>query len=163
MRHNSRRRLPSATTGQPVRPLSECSRILAGFVAMAARIGKPFSGERQDQLLRDLEPYPVQAIEWALDAWGRNARVLPALSDLLQLLRAWHADNAAEEKCECSQLHGTGYGIEDIRWLLKRRGQYAERFSISQWEDLFRELDQKRPRGAPQWRKEPEGQQFLRI
>lgn len=160
---NRERRSPRETQQALLRPLEESSKILAAMTAMSNRIGKPFSGERMDQLLHDLEVYPVNAVEWALDSWSRNARVLPALSDLLQLLRTWHAENVAEENCECSHLHGTGYGVEDIRWLMQRRGQFAERFSISQWEELFAELDKKRAGGAPEWRKAPDGQQFLRV
>lgn len=160
---NRERRSPTATQGTLERPLEQCSKILNALVVMATRLGKPMSAERQDQLLHDLEPYPVQAIEWALDSWGRNAKVLPALSDLLQLLRTWHAENVAEENCECGHLHRTGYGVEDIRWLMQRRGQFAERFSISQWEELFVELDKKRAGGSPEWRKTADGQQFLRV
>jgi hypothetical protein len=116
-----------------------------------------------EQLISDLGPYPVQAIEWALDSWGRNAKVLPAFADLLQLLRSWISDSGMAEKCECTHLHGTGYGVEDLLWLMKKRGEHAERFSISQWEALFAELDAKRVGGPPAWRGTPDGQNFLRV
>jgi hypothetical protein len=162
MQDNSQRLLPSATTGQPVRPLHELDRVLAAITAMAARIGRPFSETRMDQLITDLAPYPVQAIEWALDSWGRSAEKLPSLSNILKLLDTWHTDHV-EQKCDCDHLHGTGYGTDDIRWLLHERGKHAKRFSISDWEELFAELDKKRAGGAPKWRETPEGQQFLRI
>ena len=161
MRKNSQKHLPNETQGVLLRPLEESERVLQAMVTMAARIGKPFSEERMQQLHDDLGNYPVAAIEWSLDVHGRNSKVLPALADLLQLLRTWHVASQTEG-CECKHLHGTGYGWEDVKWLLKKRGLHADRFSISQWEELFVELDSKREGGSPNWRKRLEGKQFLR-
>ena len=163
MRSNSRKHSQNETQQVLLRPQEELERVLAALVTMSHRIGKPFSEARMQQLSDDLASYRVAAIEWALDCWSRNSKVLPALADLLQLLRTWQAENIAEENCDCSHLHGTGYGVEDIRWLMRRRGQHAERFSIAQWEELFAELDKKRQGGAPNWRKSPEGKNFLRA
>jgi hypothetical protein len=159
-----KREKPSLNGTQQVllRPQQELDRVLAAMVAMSNRIGKPFSEARMDQLNTDLGGYPVEAIEWSLDSWGRNAKVLPALSDLLQLLRTWHVVSQPEQ-CECRHLHGTGYGLEDLKWLLKQRGLHAERWSIEKWEGLVAELDKKRPGGAPNWRGTEEGKQFLRT
>ena len=159
---NQERLSPNETQGTLARPLSECSKILDAMTSMSLRLGKPMSSERMNQLLADLEPYPVSAILWAFDSWGRSAKVMPVLSDLLQLLRTWHTDHV-QETCECTVLHGTGYGTDDIRWLLQERGKHAKRFSILDWEELFAELDKKRAGGAPKWRETPEGQQFLRV
>lgn len=61
--------------------------------------------------------------------------------------------------------YGSGYGAQDILWLLKRRQQDStgKRWSIADWEALFAELDSKRPGGAPQFRKNPETRDFLRA
>ncbi len=163
MRSNSRKHSPSETPQALLRPPSELNRVLAAMVAMAARIGKPFSEQRMDQMVTDLAPYPVEAIEWALDSWSRNAKVLPALIDILQLLRTWIVDNTPEEKCDCRELHGRGYGWNDIKWLLEKRRTTAARWSISDWEDAFAELDAKREDGAPAWRSSLDGQAFLRA
>jgi len=148
-----------------VRPLEESSLILNAMVKMALRLHKPMSEDFQNQLLSDLGPYPVPAIEWALDSWGRNAKVLPTLSDLLGLLRTWYSDTVSEV-CECEHLHGRGYGLEDVKWLMELRLAKTvpgEKWSLSQWEELFDELDERRQGGPPAWRKTYEGRQFLRI
>ena len=154
--------LPTETPQTLLRTPDESSKILGAMVQMANRIGKPFSEARLQQLHDDLGPYPVAAIEWSLDSWGRNSKVLPTLSDLLQLLRTWHVASQAEG-CDCKHLHGTGYGWEDLKWMLKKRGLHAERFSIAQWEELIAEMDSKREGGSPSWRKTPGGQRFLRA
>jgi hypothetical protein len=66
---------------------------------MSLRLGKPLSGERMEQLLADLTPYPVPAIDWALDNWGRNAKIMPTLADLLGLLQSYMAEHTAVEFC----------------------------------------------------------------
>jgi hypothetical protein len=41
------------------------------------------------QFNSDLNNYPVEGIEWAMDNWGRNAKALPALADIIGMLRTW--------------------------------------------------------------------------
>ena len=159
---NQEKRSQSETQQTLLRPLKESSKILAAITAMALRLGKPMSGERMEQLLNDLAPYPVQAIEWAFDTWGKTAEKLPTLSNILKLLETWHGDHV-EERCDCSHLHGRGYGWNDIKWLLKQRRTSAARWSISDWEGVFADLDKQREGGSPEWRKGPQGQNFLRI
>ena len=82
-----------------LRPLEESEMILRELVRMSLRLHKPMSEEYQRQILSDLLPYPLKAIEYAVDSWGRNSKVLPTLVDLLQLLNVWMADNVACETC----------------------------------------------------------------
>src|ERR1035438_2014552 len=96
---SSPKRSQKETQGQLLRPQNELDRVLDALVKMATRIGKPFSETRMQQLSDDLNNYPVESIEWATDAWGRNAKVLPALADLIGLLRTWHQAKAYEGKC----------------------------------------------------------------
>src|SRR5208337_2592650 len=82
-----------------LRPVEESEKICDELVKMSLRLHKPMSEEYQRQLLSDLGCYPVKAIEYALDSWGRNAKVLPTLADLLQLLNSWMADKILFETC----------------------------------------------------------------
>jgi hypothetical protein len=77
------RRSPNVTQTTLLRPPGESERVLQALVQMATRIGKPFSEQRMQQFHDDLISYPVQAIEYFCDCWGRSAKVLPALSDAL--------------------------------------------------------------------------------
>jgi hypothetical protein len=129
---------------------------------MSTRLGRALSEERIQQWLEDTSSYPVDGVVWAIESWSRNSKLLPTLADLLQLLRGWYSDNVGEE-CSCDHPHRSGYGIEDIKWLMKKRGLHEKRWSIAQWEELFAELDAKREGGAPSWRKEPGGNNFLRT
>lgn len=152
MRSNSRKHSQSAIQGQLLRPQSESERVLQALVTMATRIGKPFSEARMQQLHDDLANYPVEAIEWALDSWARNAKVLPALADLLQLVRTWHIEQEPE-KCECRHLHGRGYGKNDILWLWKKRQSSAKPWTEADYETAMQELDKQRAGGAPVFRR----------
>lgn len=155
---------PNETLIQLLRPQHELERVLAAMVKMATRIGRPFSEARMEQLNHDLVSYPVDAIEWALDTWGRNAKVLPTLCDLRPMMQTWLFPSSGD--CECKGQHYKGYGINDVMWLVKKRMMGAEKsvkWSLAQWEELFTELDNKRSDGAPGWRTTSSGQQFLRA
>jgi hypothetical protein len=134
-----------------LRPLEESSKILAAITAMALRLGRSMSGERMEQLLNDLAPYPVAAIEWALDSWGRNAKTLPALSDLLQLLRTWFVENEPEGR-DCS-LDDTGYNSNDVMWLVKRisaiRKTHGRKPINDEYITMYKELNATREGGTP--------------
>jgi hypothetical protein len=93
------RRSQNETQQTLLRPLEESEKILSALVKMSLRLHKPMSQEYQEQILADLGPYPVAAIDYALDAWGRNAKVLPTLADILGLLRSWAANNVIVETC----------------------------------------------------------------
>lgn len=152
---NQARRSQNETQGQLLRPVIECSKILDAIAAMSLRLGRPMSAERQDQLLRDLENYPVAAIEWAIDNWGKNAKTLPVLGDLVQLLRTWHVDNDPRNSCEpeCQARHGRGYGTGDLLWLWKQRIASNRPWDDDMYEMAMSVLDGKREGGVPEWRK----------
>jgi len=91
--------LRNSTQQTLLRPLEESETILRELVKMSLRLHKPMSEEYQRQILSDLGCYPVKAIEYALDSWGRNSKVLPTLADLLQLLNSWMADKVFVQTC----------------------------------------------------------------
>lgn len=99
------RRSPNAIQGQLLRPQEELQRVLQALVTMSQRIGKPFSEERMQQFSSDLNNYPVEGIEWAMDNWGRNAKALPTLADILAMLRTWLIPSAGRKRDEpgCEQ------------------------------------------------------------
>jgi hypothetical protein len=91
------------------RPLEQQDRIDLALFQMSNRIGRPLSVDRINQWHQDLFPYSVKAIEFALDSWGRSAKVLPTFADLLTLLRAWSSDHIEIEycgKCDTGWLRG---------------------------------------------------------
>lgn len=88
------KRSPNETQGVLLRPLGESEKIDDAFLQMSNRLGRPLGQERMEQLQRDLANYPVAAIEYALDSWGRNAKVLPALADLLTLLTSYMSQHS---------------------------------------------------------------------
>jgi hypothetical protein len=149
------RRSPSATQTQLLRRPHESERVLQALVTMATRIGRPFTETRMQQLCDDLNNYPVDAIEWALDAWGRNAKVLPALADLIQLLRTWHQEKAYDGKCspECEASHGKGLDWNDILWMHQQRCKSLDReWTDAQWQELLLKRYAVREGGAPELR-----------
>lgn len=96
--------------------------------------------------------------------------------------RTTYSDVKMVRPCECQANAGlrtanrtpdSGYGENDVKWIVARRAmaitfedaekKIVKRWSIAEWEELFNELDEKRAGGAPEWRKETEGQQFLRA
>jgi len=107
------RRSPNETQAVLLRPPEESQRILVALVEMSLRLHKPMSEEYQRQILKDLSSYPVQAIEYSLDNWGRNAKVLPSLADLLQLLRSWMADKITFETCGNCDTGWVDAGLDD--------------------------------------------------
>jgi hypothetical protein len=98
MRKREKRSL-NETQQTLLRPLEESEKILSAITTMSTRLGRPLSEERIQQWLRDLANYPIAAIEYAMDNWGRNAKQLPTLADLLTLLRSWAADKVLIETC----------------------------------------------------------------
>lgn len=152
---NQDRRSPKETQGQLLRPVTECSTILDAIAVMCTRLGRPMSPERQDQLLKDLEPYRLEAIDWALDNWGRNSRTLPVIGELTPLLRTWVVDNVRAENCapECQERHGRGYGTNDILWLIKKRMASSQPWTEGMYDAALTDLDRRREGGAPEWRR----------
>lgn len=167
MRKRGRHSQPE-TNQQLIRPSQEQEKIDAALLLMATRIGRVITERMVEMWHRDLAVYPVDGIEWAFDSWGRNAKRLPVLSDITELLTTWAGGKVPEYGCEseCHALHGKGYHTNDILWLMKKRMSKhtpGEKWSLADWEAAFNELDEKRAGGAPEWRKTTEGQQFLRA
>ena len=109
------------------------------------------------RLLDDLGSYPVEAIEYALDCWGRNAKQLPALGDLVQIVRTWHVENIINQQWKASPEErarfNKGYGENDIKWLWKERQKSKEPWTDADYETALQRLDKLREGGAPSWRR----------
>lgn len=86
-----------------LRPLPEQERILSALGIMSTRLGRALNQERITQWLKDLNDYPVGGVEFVLDCWGRNAKTLPALSDLTGLLKTWQADHGSSVATLCGK------------------------------------------------------------
>jgi hypothetical protein len=106
--------------------------------------------------------------DWHFREWGDDYPKMPTPGQIMESINAVREARRTEGSCskECRAKHGTGYGTKDIMWLVTRRMLEAKpgvRWSIGDWEELLKELDGKRPQGTPEWRKNSNGQQFLRI
>lgn len=102
--------LPRKTRTLPERPLAQQDQIDAALLKMSHRIGRPLSVDRINQWHEDLAPYPVEAIEWVMDSWGREKKTLPSLSELLDLIRSWSSTNATHRYCgNCNSGWLTGF------------------------------------------------------
>ena len=102
---------------------------------------------------------------WHFKQWGDTYPRMPTPGEIVDSAMQAREQARLAARCACGFRHGKGYGSEDVAWLWKKRkeGTTADvRWSIAQWEEVFGELDAKRPDKAPAWRKTPDGQQFLR-
>ena len=116
---------------------------------------------------RDLQPFPLPAIEWSFDTHRRNGRFFPLYGEILDLCISWEPAQRDTRVCdaECRKKHGTGYGENhvkgffDVTFLgeLVREKIVANKRTRDQVltddeiEQLCVELDKKRG-GAPVWR-----------
>jgi hypothetical protein len=107
---------------------------------------------------RDLESYPLAAIEWAFDNWRRNGRFFPVFADIIDLCSAWAPHQQMREKgCsqECQSRHGKGYGDVDMlvfaKLFLAKRGELNRPLTNAELDGVLDEVDKKRG-GAPEWR-----------
>lgn len=98
---------------------------------------------------RDLDRYSIDAIEWACETYARNAKKLPCLADITQLLSAWTVDHPDPSTTDPHK--GQGYSDLDVKWLLARRFRDPHPWTAEQWEAALCELDQRRPGGAPEF------------
>lgn len=160
------RRSQQETKQQLIRPENEQEKIDDALSLMATRVRGVLTERMFEMWHRDLAVYPLDAIEWALDTYGRMAKRLPALGDITELLKTWQG-SVPTYGCEqeCQELHGKGYSTNDLAWLLKRRMANhtpGAKWSIADWEQAFKELDAQRAGGAPKWRTGPSGEGFLR-
>ena len=156
MPSNYRKPLPSETQQVLERQPNELNRVVAAMVAASNRIGRPFSEARMDQLIDDLAGYSVEAIEWAMDQWGRTAEKLPTLANILKLLDLWKQDHKPHETCpiECRTTHGTGYGTNDVLWLFKKiqaiKALHSRKPTKDEYRAMFKELNASRQDGTPE-------------
>lgn len=150
MRRTGRRSQPE-TKQQLIRPSNEQERIDSALLLMATRLNKVLTERMIEMWHADLSVYPVDGIEWAFDSWGRNAKRLPVLSDITQLLNTWQGGGVPESGCsdECKANHGTGYDGNDCMWLWKRICALGRKPLAEDWEKLFAELDKTRNGGQP--------------
>lgn len=107
---------------------------------------------------RYLEPYPLQAIEWAFDSYRRNGNFFPVYGNIIDLCKAWRPTEAQAGLCEpfCRARHGKGYHANDMIWLWdnynRLRGQLPDRpLTDGEINTLLDQLDKHRGR-APEWR-----------
>lgn len=115
---------------------------------------------------KDLQPFPIQAIEWAFDCHRRNARFFPVPGEILDLCIEFSPITGTSDcDAECKRRHGKGYGenrskgFYDITRLneLVRRKIQAEKRTLAQpltdteINGLLDELDKMRGY-KPQWR-----------
>lgn len=94
----------------------------------------------------DLSTYPTEAIEWAFDSWGRNAKRLPVLSDVTQLLATWQGGGVPEAGCgdECRATHGTGYDSNDCWAIWKKVCALGHKPTAEEWQKIFADRDTER-------------------
>ena len=48
-----------------------------------------------------LQPYPLKAIEYAFESWGRNGKQFPKPANILELVGAWSLSNNSVEFRSC--------------------------------------------------------------
>lgn len=133
------------------RPLNEQGRIDSALALMVTRIGHSMATERINQWHSDLKGYSIESIEWAFDSWSRNAKKLPAYSDILELLATWKTIENPGQSCpsECQQAHGTGYDFNDCLWLFKRVAALGRKATPQEWQKFFGQLNASRSGGTP--------------
>ena len=139
----ARKHSQSVSQQDLMRPSHEQERFERALRKMFLRLNREMSAEQVSQLYEDCSGKSIDAIEWALDSWGRNAKQLPKLSDLNELFEAWNRDTSFDDPKEQDSRKGTGYGQADVLWLVKRVRQ------LGRYDDsLLDELDKARG-GAP--------------
>lgn len=114
---------------------------------------------------RDLDPFPIAAIEWAFDNWRRNGRFFPVYGDILNQCIGWEPPDraTAQSGCskECSSRHGHGYHWNDIKRLnalvvekIQSEGRTADNpLTEHEIDALLAKVDQVRKGGAPESRR----------
>lgn len=106
---------------------------------------------------RDLNPYTVEAIEYAFDSWRRNGRFFPVYADIIELCQAWEPPVKIKPECseECMSRHWRGYGWPDVMrlWTLYNAKivELKRRLNATEVEKLYEQIDQERGQ-VPAWR-----------
>lgn len=88
---------------------------------------KELSAEEINRWHQDLEPYQMDAIEWAFDNWRRNGHFFPVPGDIIDQCDAW-TPAIEQGLCspECRSRHGKGLNENDVLWLWKT---YSQKFN----------------------------------
>jgi hypothetical protein len=105
---------------------------------------------------RDLEPFPIQGIEWAFENWRKSGRFFPRPGDILDQCIAWEPAEGSQRTRIPAKEFGRGYGELDMIWLAKRvmhklTTEKRKRLSDEELEALFDDLDKWRG-SSPDWR-----------
>lgn len=117
---------------------------------------KELSPEEINRWHMDLEPYRLEAIEWAFDNWRRNGHFFPVPGDILDQCEVF-SPAIKDGRCdaECQARHGKGYGENDILWLWKRytklHGDKKGPLTEEEHQSLLNQLDAFRGE-SPAWR-----------
>jgi len=108
---------------------------------------------------RDLEPFLMQAIDYAFDTHRRNGRFFPVYGDILDICVTFEPEAKEQYKpgcsAECLERHGKGYNGNDMQKLWKmysaRRKELERSLSKREIFELLDKLDAWRGK-APEWR-----------
>jgi hypothetical protein len=145
--------------GEVVMPLSVSERIFELLKLQANTFPpKELSQDEVERWIRDLEPFSLEAIEYAFDKWRTNGRFFPVPADILDLCSSWNPPEMERKGCnaECRSRHGKGYGGVDMEYLYERynqkRSELNRVLTDGEINLLLEDLDKKRGH-APDWRK----------
>ncbi len=155
--------MPSSTThrrkgrGEVVPPLSKLSRIGELLqVQVETFPQKDLTPEEVERWDRDLNNYPMEAIEHAFDTHRRLAMFFPVPAQILELCQSFEPTKY-ERHCssECQSRHGRGYGELDMQklWHLftDKRKKSDRPLSEGEFDILLNDLDKLRG-NPPAWR-----------
>jgi hypothetical protein len=119
----SRQRKASGS-GEVLRPLIEFDKITSILKVHERQWRHEMDDAEIKRWMQDLQPYKIEAIEWAFESWRLGGRFFPVPHDILSMLETWTpADTiVSSSSCnaECRRNHGKGYGENDIRWMWNR-------------------------------------------
>ncbi len=146
-------------TGEVLQPLNKADRIRDLLkLQLLTFPQKELFPEEIGNWERDLDPFPLPAIEWAFDNWRRNGRFFPVYGDIIDQCIAWLPEEKKYSGCsrECKEKHGKGYHWNDVLKLWKlhdaKRAELGRALNDGEIDALLSELDSKREGGAPEWR-----------
>lgn len=117
---------------------------------------KVLSAEEIGRWQADLEPYLMEAVEWAFDNWRRNGHFFPVPGDIIDQCDAW-TPAIQQGLCapECKARHGKGLWENDIVWLWKafskKRAEVDRALTEDEKQEVLAALDVFRG-GPPEYR-----------
>lgn len=146
--------------GELIPPLSVSDRIDSLLKEhLAIFPSKPeLTPEEYEHWHRDLNAFPLEAIEYAFDSWRRNGHFFPVYVDIIEICQSWNPpEQVSTARCssDCQERHWKGYGWPDILKLWKlherKRAELNRPLEPHEWETLLCEVDKWRG-GPPKWR-----------